>query len=82
MTTLTQRQRQAHPARFLKKDARNQILRLVYGPASARGTPKIDDWQETHNIVQHLFLKARWPKAREQEIIADLERLKPAKAAA
>jgi hypothetical protein len=76
----TQQQRLANPARFVRKDARTQALRLVYGPAANRHAPTfetVEDWNRAMQTLHQLSRRSEWPPSKIAELISDMQRLNP-----
>jgi hypothetical protein len=82
MTTKTQQLRAANPARYAVKDARNSILRRVYGQmvGGNRLIPDyetVGDWTEAYNFVKATLDLTGWSQVRKAEVAADMQRLNP-----
>jgi hypothetical protein len=85
MITTTQRLRRTAPHTFVRKDARNQTLRLVYGSMTdQRGQKRIaasyrsqEDWDQAHNTIRHLMPITQWPKSKVDQVYSDLGALNP-----
>ena len=82
--TFTSRARLSNPRRFLKRDARTLVLRLIYGPMSTNGNRQepgpyvhLADWQRTVDAVRRELPTAQWSETRVLALMADMEKQRP-----
>ena len=78
--TLTAARRLRFPASFVRKDARNQVLRLTYGPQAkfSNGAAGVAGSlpQAARSAVEEILPRTGYDAERCREILADFDRLR------